>query len=361
MSEGWTGPLGPWERRERVRDLSGVRFKLAILILVPLIPAAIAVHFFASEARQALLARPSAPQPGTESALLGQELFALALLGAIAALSVWVAAIVARGKLLSAAEPVAAERSRPETDRDRGGEIGKLFSSLTHDLRTPLTSIKAASTQMLDHERAVQTNDRREMLESIRDSADLLDRMITNAAQLSRSRQGDLQPQRIPAAVDEVASRTLERMRHGLRDHRVVLVIPEDLPEIPVDVTQLEHAMSNVLENAARFSPPGSEIVLSLARGEGSVLVRIEDRGQGIPHEQRERILEPFVKLNGGGGGSGLGLSVSRAIAEAHGGRLLIEEQSGGGTAVVLELPVDPVVTVPELPTDDREVDPWTG
>ena len=339
-----------------MRDLSGARFKLALSILVPVIPSAVAIHHFANEARQALLAQSPGSQPGPGSALLGQELFAIALIAALTAMSVWIAHrfIVARGKLLSAAEPVAAERSRSEEGRDRGGEIGRLFSSLTHDLRTPLTSIKAASTLMLDHERAIQTNDRREMLESIRDSADVLDRMITNAAQLSRSRDGDLQPQKIRAALDEVASKTLDRMRHTLRDHRVVLVIPEDIPEIPVDVTQLEHAMTNVLENAARFSPLGSEIVLSLSQNGDSVEVRVEDRGEGVPQEERDHIFEPFVKLNGGGG-AGLGLSVSRAIAEAHGGGLRIESQVRGGTVVVLALPIDPpVVTVPELPAESR-------
>ena len=342
-----------------MRELSDVRFKLASLILVIGIPAALAIHFFAAEARQALLARPLESQPTSGNALLGQELFALILLGSLAALSVGIAPrlIVARGKLLSAAAPVAVERSRPETDRDRDGDIVKLLSSLTHDLRTPLTSIKAASTLMLDHERALQTNDRREMLESIRDSAELLDRLVTNAAQLSRSRKDALHPQQTPAAVDEVVSRTLDRMRHTLRAHRVVLVIPEELPEIPVDVTQLEQALTNVLENAARFSPAGSEIALILSRRDGFVVVRVEDRGDGIPKEERERIFEPFVKLNGGGGGggAGLGLAVSRAIAQAHGGDMRIEEQPGGGTAVVLELPtVAPVVTVPDMAMEGR-------
>ncbi len=334
-----------------MRELSDVRSRLAVLILPPLTAAGLALHFFALETRQTLLAQPPGPQPGSGNALLGQELLVLILMGALAALSVWIAPrfLVDRGKLLSAAEPVAATRSRP-SDRDRGGEAIQLFSSVTHDLRTPLTSIKAASTLMLDHERAIHTNDRRELLETIRDSADVLDRLITNAVQLSRSRDGGLRPEKIHAAVDEVASRTLDRMRHNLRDHRVVLVIPEVLPEIPVDVMQLEHALTNVLENAARFSPVGSEIALILSHREGSVLIRVEDRGTGIPQEEREHVIEPFVKLKGGAG-AGLGLSIARAITEAHGGRLRIEDQPGGGTAVVLELPVNPLVavTVPDL------------
>jgi signal transduction histidine kinase len=346
---------GPWERRTGVRELSDVRLRLAVVVFLPLIPAALALHYFSLEAGQALLAQPSGSQTGSENALLGQELLALILLGALGALSVWVAPrlFVDRGKLLSAAEPVAVTRSRSVPDRDRGGDMGKLFSAVTQDLRSPLTSIKAASTLMLDQERDLQTNDRRDLLETIRDSADVLDRLVTNSVQLARSREGGLRPERIPAALDEVASGTLQRMRHFLRDHRVVLVIPDDLPEIPVDVMQLEHALTNVLENAAKFSPAGSEIALILSRTNGSVFIRVEDRGTGIPLEDRDRVVEPFVKLNGGGG-AGLGLSISRAIAEAHGGRLDIEEQPGGGTAVVLELPTSPAVGVPELTTEAR-------
>jgi two-component system sensor histidine kinase KdpD len=321
---------------------------MAVLVLLPLIPAAVALHAFALQARQTLLAQPPGSQPDSGNALLGQELLTLALLGAVAALSVWLAPrfLVDRGTLLSAAEPIAGTRSRSEEDRDRSGETGKLFASVTNDLRSPLTSIKAAANLLLDHERDLQTHDRRELLETIRESADVLDRLVTNSVQLARSRDGGLRPARIRAALDEVASRTLDRMRHSLRDHRVVLVIPEELPEIPIDVTQLEHALTNVLENAARFSPPGSEIALILSRQNGSVLVRVEDRGAGIPLDERDHVVEPFVKLNGGGG-AGLGLSISRAIVEAHGGTLHIEDQPGGGTAVVLELPVEPAASVP--------------
>jgi two-component system sensor histidine kinase KdpD len=346
---------GPWERRTGVRELSDVRLKLAVMVLLPLIPAAVAIHFLALQAEQTLLAQPPGSQPDTGNALLGQELLALLLLGALAALSVWIGPrfLVDRGKLLSAAEPVAGTRSRSEQDRDRDGEMGKLFSAVTQDLRSPLTSIKAASTMMLDQERDLQTNDRRDLLETIRDSADVLDRLVTNSVQLARSRHGGLRPERIHAALDEVASRTLERMRHRLRDHRVVLVIPDDLPEIAVDVMQLEHALTNVLENAARFSPAGSEIALILSRTNGSVLIRVEDRGTGIPQEERHHVVEPFVKLNGGGG-AGLGLSISRVIAEAHGGSLRIEDPPGGGTAVVIELPTSPAVSVPELTREAR-------
>jgi two-component system sensor histidine kinase KdpD len=306
------------------------------------------------------LAQHLEPQPGFEDALLGQELISLGVIFVLGLIAVWVgqSLLVARGTLLSAAAPIAAggTRSRSDAGRDRGGEMHKLFSTLTHDLRSPLTSIKAASTLMLDRAEEIDEGGRTELLETIRESSDGLDRMITNAVQLSRSRAGELQPQKIPASMDEVASRALERLRHRLRDHHVVLVIPEDLPEVPVDVVQLDQALANVLENAATFSPAGTEIALSLERRNGSLLVRVEDRGPGIPSEQREYVFKPFVKL-AAGGGAGLGLPISRAIVEAHGGRMMIEDAPGGaGTVVIVELPLDPsMLVVPEL---TREVLP---
>lgn len=338
--------------------------------------------------------------------ILRRGFLALIALGALALFNMWVGSnlLVVRGarKLVGTAERLATGdlRSRTGMDRSRGGEMGRLagafddmataierreselrsaltevrlsaarerraseiaevekaraalFSSVTHDLRTPLTSIKAASTLLLDHEGDVGEPERRELLESIREGADGLDGLITNTLQLSRSRAGGLRPRKIPAALDEVASRTLERLRHKLRDHRVVLVVPEDLPDVPVDVVQLDQVLTNLLENAARFSPPGTEIALSVLPRNGSVVLRIEDRGPGIPAGERERVFEPFVKLVGGGG-AGLGLPISRAIVEAHGGRVLIEDSPGGGTAAVLELPLNGnTVLVPEVSTE---------
>lgn len=230
-----------------------------------------------------------------------------------------------------------------EVDRARAA----LFSSITHDLRSPLTAIKAASTLLMQYE--LEPADRRELLEIIREGADGLDRLIANAIHLSRTRAGGLRPNKSPAAVDEVVSRTLERLRHHLRDHRMVLVIPEDLPEVPVDVVQLDQALANLLENAATFSPPGTEIVMSVLKRDSSLMIRVEDRGEGIPREEREHVFAPFVKL-AAGGGAGLGLATCRAIAESHGGRVLIEDRPGPGCAIVMELPLDEAsVVVPDV------------
>jgi two-component system sensor histidine kinase KdpD len=112
---------------------------------------------------------------------------------------------------------------------------------------------------------------------------------------------------------------------------------------------QIDQVVTNLLENAARFSPPGSEIKVTVASFQGGVEVRVADQGPGIPEDERQEVFEPFVRRDAGGGrgGTGLGLAISRAIVQAHGGRISIEGAPGGGTVVVFRLPVDRVPAQP--------------
>jgi two-component system sensor histidine kinase KdpD len=123
------------------------------------------------------------------------------------------------------------------------------------------------------------------------------------------------------------------------------VLIRRDLPEVWVDPVQIDQALSNVMENAIRFSPPGGDIVVSAAPGGStSVRLRIADDGPGIPPALRERVFQPFNRgdSEGGQAGAGLGLAIARAIVAAHGGRTWVEETPSGGAAVVLELPTAP-------------------
>jgi two-component system, OmpR family, sensor histidine kinase KdpD len=123
-----------------------------------------------------------------------------------------------------------------------------------------------------------------------------------------------------------------------LKDHDVRLLVRDDLPRVSVDVGLIDQALTNVLENAARFTAPGRRIDVSVARLHDGVQVRVADQGPGIPDADRERIFEPFVRGEGSAG-TGLGLAIARAIVEAHGGTIRAGDAPGGGTAVVIELP----------------------
>ncbi|MGH2691631.1 MAG: sensor histidine kinase [Actinomycetota bacterium] len=225
-------------------------------------------------------------------------------------------------------------------DADRSKMQAALLSSVTHDLRTPLASITASVTGLLDEGAAFDDVQRRDLLETIRQEALRLNRLVGNLLDLSRLRAGALTPSRRPAAIEEVIEGVLARMEPQLREHRLNVVLREGLPEVPVDVVQLDQVLTNVLENAAKYSPGGTEITVSTARWEDTVQVRVADQGRGIAPDIRTQVFEPFARGTNDGRGSGLGLAIAHAVVQAHGGTIWAEAAPGGGTAIVFRLPV---------------------
>jgi two-component system, OmpR family, sensor histidine kinase KdpD len=227
-----------------------------------------------------------------------------------------------------------------QADAERSRLEAALLQSVTHDLRTPLSSVIASVTSLLDDDAALGAEDRTTLLETIRQEAERLDRLVGNLLDLSRLRAGALTPSKRPTAIDEVVEGVLARLEPLLREHRLNVVLREDLPDVPIDVVQIDQALTNILENAAKYSPAGSEISVSVARWEGSIQVRIADQGTGIDPELRRRVLEPFFQGDGAVSGSGLGLAIAHAVVEAHGGTMRIEGAPGGGTAVIFRVPL---------------------
>jgi two-component system sensor histidine kinase KdpD len=215
-----------------------------------------------------------------------------------------------------------------------------LFSSVTHDLRTPLASIKAGVTSLLQEDVALDEAQRRELLTTVLEETDRLNRLLGNLLELAKVRAGALVPAVEPTAIDEVVDAVLHRMRSTLAGVRVRTQLRE-APEVPVDPVQIDQVLTNLLENAARHSPSGGDVVVSVAPWQQAVRVRVADRGPGIPEDERERVFDAFYRRDDSGRtGSGLGLAIARAIVLAHGGRIWIEGTPGGGAAVVFELPM---------------------
>jgi two-component system sensor histidine kinase KdpD len=253
--------------------------------------------------------------------------------------------------LRAAAEQIAIALERVELDRqirtarDESETMelrAALFSSVTHDLRTPLASIKAAVTSLLDEDALHDDRQRRELLETVLEESDRLNRLVGNLMDLARVRSGGLEPAVQSIAVEDVVDSVLHRIRATLAPYRIRTVIRSDLPDVSADPVQLDQALTNLLENAARFSPPGGEIVVTVARWHDAVRVGVADQGPGIPLEDRERVFEAFYRRDAGPGrgGSGLGLAIVRAIAVAHGGSATVESSPTGGAVVTIELPV---------------------
>jgi len=239
-------------------------------------------------------------------------------------------------------------RARTEAERDQARAA--LFSSVTHDLRTPLASIKAGVTSLLQQDVSMDASQREDLLRTVLEETDRLNRLVGNLLDLARVRAGSLTPAKEPTAIDEVVESVLHRMEPTLRGVQVRTIF-RDAPEVPVDPVQIDQVLTNLLENAARYSPPGGEVLVAVSPWHGSVQVRVSDQGPGVEPDDRERVFEAFYRGGTASGvGSGLGLAIARAIVLGHGGRIWIEGAPGGGTAVVFELPVADAEPVPQEP-----------
>ena len=217
-----------------------------------------------------------------------------------------------------------------------------ILSSVTHDLRTPLASIKASASGLLAEGARYTDEERRDVLRTVVEEADHLNLIVANLLDLARSRAGALVPATQAILLEEVIGAVLQRMTQTLERVSIRTTIRPDLPAVEADPVQIGQVLTNIIENAVRYSPHGSTIEISAARWRSSVQVRVTDQGPGIPADDRERVFEEFYRRDAGGarGGTGLGLAISRAIVNAHGGTISIGRAPTGGTAVTFELPI---------------------
>ncbi|HEX6447623.1 MAG TPA: DUF4118 domain-containing protein [Streptosporangiales bacterium] len=213
-----------------------------------------------------------------------------------------------------------------------------LLAAVSHDLRTPLATIKANVSGLLAGDVVFSDADRRTLLGGIATATDDLDRLVGNLLDMSRLRTGSVRPILRLHSVTELLEPVL-RPGDGVQ----VDVAP-DVPEVCTDAGLLERVLANVIENAVRHSPPGTPVLVAASAYAKRVEIRVVDRGQGLPPDQLDRIFEPFQRLGDvpAGNGVGLGLAVARGFAEAVGGQLTAEETPGGGLTLVLSLSTVP-------------------
>ena len=246
------------------------------------------------------------------------------------------------GQLALALESVrlSDEVKRAQLDAETSRLRATLFSGVTHDLKTPLSAITASVTSLLD-ESAFSDEVRFDHLETIRQEAEHLNRVLSNLLDLSRLRSGALTPARAPAAIDELIEAVIVRLQPLLQGRDVNLRLKNDFPEVPMDVVQVDQVLTNLIENAVKFTPNSSPIDISAVGSPMSVRVTVADHGPGIPKEERERVFQPFERGNSDAAGTGLGLAIARAVVVAHGGRIWAQNRPGGGAALTFELPLD--------------------
>jgi two-component system sensor histidine kinase KdpD len=227
-----------------------------------------------------------------------------------------------------------------------------LLGSVTHDLRTPLASIKAAVSSLLQADMTWSDEERRDFLASIDASADRLNRLVGNLLDLSRLEAGSAPPVKDWYLIGEVVATVLDRLdlTGQTQQHRIVVDIPRDVPLVPMDYGQIEEVLTNLLENALKYSPAGSEIrVAARARPSAELEVRVQDQGIGIPPNELGAIFDKFYRVQHvqlpwvttrPPVGTGLGLAICAAIIHAHDGHIWAESRSGQGATFIFTLPI---------------------
>jgi two-component system, OmpR family, sensor histidine kinase KdpD len=245
---------------------------------------------------------------------------------------------------------LAIERSRLRQDANqaeilrRTDELRRaLLNAVSHDLRTPLASIMASAGSLQQEDVVWTQEERQDFAQAIVDQAQRLNRIVGNLLDLSRIEGGSLRPDKgwydVGALVDEV----LGRLRPQTAHHSIVTHIPDDLPAVSLDYVEIDQVLSNLIENATRYAPAGTEIQVGVQRANGEVRVAVEDHGPGVPPSAMQHLFDPFYRVASGTprpAGLGLGLAVAKGLVEAHGGRVWVENRAGGGARFTFSLPL---------------------
>ncbi|MDI3341170.1 MAG: ATP-binding protein [Sphaerobacter sp.] len=244
---------------------------------------------------------------------------------------------------------LAIERSLLTEERTRAEVLARsdhlksvLLSAVSHDLRTPLASIKASVTAMLQADVAWTEADRRDLLAAIDEEADRLNQLVTNLLDLSRIEGGALQLDLHWYDLSEIVHAALDRTEAAVHAHPVTLHLPDDLPPLRLDFVKIVQVLVNLIENAAHYSPAGSPIAITVRRREHAVEISVRDQGIGIPRGEEERIFQAFYRVEAPDRqlGSGVGLAICRGFIEAHGGRIWAERNADRGTTIRFTLPL---------------------
>jgi two-component system sensor histidine kinase KdpD len=249
----------------------------------------------------------------------------------------------AQAALVIARAQAEEERQRLKLIEESDQLKSALLSAVSHDLRTPLASIKASATSLLLADASWTSVEGRELLETIDTEADRLNRLVGNLLDLSRIEAGVLRPVRDWYDIREVIDTARRQMRSLLEDRLVTVEVPEGLPLVHIDFVLIVELITNLLENAAKHTPPQTPITVRVGRQELDLHIAVVDHGSGVPAEQRERIFDRFYRVRRHSDrdrGTGLGLAICRGIAEAHGGTIGVEETPGGGATFIVTLPL---------------------
>ena len=241
-----------------------------------------------------------------------------------------------------------------------------LLDAVTHDIRTPLTSIKASISTLLEELQSstihggpvtLDIDARKEMLQVIDEESDRLNRFVEGLIELARIEAGELRLRRRWGVVDEIVATVLKRAEPLTRNHQVIVEIADEIPAVQVDPRAVAEVMFTLIDNAVKYSSAGTKILVSAHPVDDEIIqIAVEDEGQTIPRDIRERVFDKFFRATRDGDtgdsiqpkGTGMGLAVAKGIVEAHGGLIWIEDKREGvGTRAVFSLPISDAETPP--------------
>jgi len=242
------------------------------------------------------------------------------------------------------------ERARVATETERLRSA--LLSSLSHDLRTPLASILGAATSLNNYDATLRRPERLELIQTIQEEAERLNRFVQNLLDMTRIGAGALRPRTDWTDLSDVIGAAVQRARPTLGRRRVRVDLEPGLPLLKLDAVLMEQVFFNLVDNARKYAPDGTDIAIGAERSGDMVSVRVVDRGSGIPPTDRERVFDMFYRVEAGDSqpaGTGLGLAICRGIVEAHGGEIAADTgPDGRGTTIRVALPVQDPPEIPE-------------
>jgi two-component system sensor histidine kinase KdpD len=230
------------------------------------------------------------------------------------------------------------QRLRADLDRSRAG----FLSAITHDLRTPLATIRAATGALLQDGSSLDEQDRHELLEAVHDESTRLEGLVNNVLELTRIRSG-IQPEAVDVDASDLVRGAVRRVGALAADRTIAIDIDADAPALRVDPVLLERVLTNLLENALRYDD-GGELLVSARRVGTRLELAVVDHGPGIAAPDRSSMYDEFVRFGNAPdrAGAGLGLTIVRALTLANGGDVRYEDTVGGGATFVLSLPIEP-------------------
>ncbi|MCX7067808.1 MAG: sensor histidine kinase KdpD [Methylococcales bacterium] len=226
-----------------------------------------------------------------------------------------------------------------------------LLSAISHDLRTPLATIIGSASTLLEGEGRLQTQDKLDLSLVIIDEAERMSNLINNILDMARLDAGVVELNKQWHPVEEIIGTVLTRLQKHLLDRTVKVKLPAGIPMIFVDAVMIEQVLINLLENAIRYTPEGSDLEITVDMTETAVEIKVADHGAGIPKGREDSLFEKFYQARheAAQSGVGLGLAICRAIIEAHGGKIYAQNRLGGGAEFTFILPIDQSPPIMEL------------